>query len=616
MKSKVIFSLITIAAALLARAQQPTPAPEWLWGPGLGIYASTVTPAFARDLGISQEKGLLVLAIVRGSVADQAGLKPGDVITGLAGREAWSEDKKQARIDFVRTGQSRSVNVVSSKVPADKDSDLLQLDVPQRPPQTFLVDPSGSGNFRTIAGALYHARAGDTITLAAGRYTESVFVHAGVTIRPAANSVVSIEPNQAWILKGPGTFDLSGLIFNGAGLRVDNVDKASLSGDTFVLAEKKTGVLLLNSHNITVAKCNFRGAAESSGIAAYTSNFIVADSVFAENGDLAISIADHSQADIQKNLMEGNHNGISARDSSVRATKNIITGDFDPDKKDNSGIGLRAENSEATFTNNAVRRHYVGLVLVDAPSSAKISDNTVTQGMHAMVILGSGAALNKNLIVQNGGDGLYVGVREKEKQTSPQEVIIHQNTISQNEGTAIKAQRFNHLTITENLIEANHWGVMADHASVSLENNTIVLQRSTGINIESASDADIYNNIVAFNGFGLFLDVTSHRESGYNDVFGNLVNTEFPLHDGNYGRSDRYTTRDNRKVPIEVYPAYDLKARTDLDVDPGFVKVGSNYTLKAASPLVRIRGKNGRYLGAYAPSVVPVHLARPRPQKQ
>lgn len=615
MKSKFILSLVTFAAVLLA-AQQPAPAPEWLWGPGLGIYASTVTPAFARDLGISQEKGLLVLAIVRGSVADQAGLKPGDVITGLAGREAWSEDKKQARIDFVHDGQSRSANVLSSEIPADKDNDLLQLETPQRSPQTFVVDPSGSGNFRTIAGALYHARVGDTITLAPGRYTESVFVHAGVTIRPAANSVVSIEPSQPWILKGPGTFDISDLIFTGTGLRIENADKAALSRDTFLLSQKKNGVLLLNSHNVMVAKCNFRGAGETSGIAAYTSQFTVADSVFADNGNVAISIAEHSQADIQKNLMEANHNGISARDSGVNAQKNIITGDFDPDKKDNSGIGLRAENSAAAFANNAIRRYYAGLVLVNGSSPAKISGNTVTQGMHAVVILSSGAALNKNLIVQNGGDGLYVGLREKEKQLSPQEVTINQNTISQNEGTAIRVQRFNHLTITENLIEANHWGITADHASVSLENNTVVLQRSTAINIEGPSDARIYNNIVAFNGFGLFLDVASHRESGYNDVFGNLVNTDFPLHDGNYGRSDRYITRDNRKVPIEVYPAYDLKARTDLDVDPGFVKVGSNYTLKPASALARIRGKNGRYLGAYASSAVPVHSARPRLQKQ
>ena len=77
------------------------------------------------------------------------------------------------------------------------------------------------------------------------------------------------------------------------------------------------------------------------------------------------------------------------------------------------------------------------------------------------------------------------------------------------------------------------------------------------------------------------------------------------MHDGNYGRSDYYTTHDKRKIPIEVYPAYDMKAQTDLSVDPGFAKVGSDYTLKPTSPLAKVRGEGGRYLGAYALTAAP-----------
>jgi nitrous oxidase accessory protein NosD len=277
---------------------------------------------------------------------------------------------------------------------------------------------------------------------------------------------------------------------------------------------------------------------------------------------------------------------------------------------------LRAEKSTVTFNKNSVRQYFRGMLLVNTSTAAGISDNTVTQSQYAIILLGSNANITKNLIIQNKGDGVYIGMPEKQNQTAPQEVTISQNTISQNE-TAVDAETFNHLTVKENLIEANQWGVRAVHASVSLENNTIVLQKSTAINLGKGADARMYNNIVALNGFGIFAHVESRRESGHNDVFGNLVSTDFPLRDGNYGRSDYYTAHDKRKIPIEVYPAYDMKAPTDLSVDPGFTKVGSDYTLKPGSPLAKIRGEGGRYLGAYAVTAAPARqaLAVRRPAK-
>jgi hypothetical protein len=94
-------------------------------------------------------------------------------------------------------------------------------------------------------------------------------------------------------------------------------------------------------------------------------------------------------------------------------------------------------------------------------------------------------------------------------------------------------------------------------------------------------------------------------------VFGNLVSTDFPLHDGNYGRSDYFTTRDNRKVPIEVYPAYDMKASSDISVDPSFTKLGSDYTLKPTSVLLKMRGEDGKLMGAYVNPSAPAATVHP-----
>jgi parallel beta-helix repeat protein len=614
MKPIKIFFVLVAAIGSVAYAQQSSP--EWMWSPGLGLYLSTVTPELAKDAGLSQEKGFLVVATERGGPADKAGVKPGDIITSLSAREAWSEEGKQARIELSRDGKTQSIDLVSHKAAADATPELVLPEVTPGPPTTYFVDPAGSEKFRTITGALYRAKAGDTITLKPGRYTESVLVRPGVIIRASEPGSVRIEPARPWILQRADSSEISNLIFVGSGLWIENTQKASLTGNTVVVPQKKTGLTLLNSHDVTVTRCNFQGAAETFGIDADRSALVVSDSVFTENGYWAISLRNNSQADIHKNLMEGNQNGINASDSSVVAERNIITGVWDPDKKDSGGIGFRAEKSAATWNKNSIRRYSRGFVSVNSSSPAKVSDNTISQNLHAIVLLASDANLSKNLIIQNRGSGVYVGVPEKEEQSKPQEVTISQNTIAQSEGTAINAESFNHLTITQNLIEANHWGIRVDSASATLENNTIVLQSSTGINVQGKSEARIYNNIVAFNGFGIFADVASHREAGYNDVYGNLISTDFPLRDGNYGRSDRFTTHGNQKVPIEVYPAYDLKGSTDLSVDPGFVKIGSDYTLKATSSLARIRGEKGRYLGAYAPVVTPLRTVQAQGRKK
>jgi hypothetical protein len=597
-------SLMLLAAVGTYAQQQPTI--DWMWSPGIGVYASTITPALVKEDGLGRDKGLLVLATMRGGPADKAGLKPGDIIVTMSMTDAWTQEGKSSRIDFMRGSQTLSGNLVSGKISAAKATDIIHLDVAARPPQTFVVDPGGSGNFTTIAGALFHSKSGDTIVIKPGLYKESVFVRPGVTIRPSEKSLTRIETSGSWLLKGPGAFDISDLIFSQSGLRIENAEKTTLSGNTFLVATKQTGVVLVSSSNVTVAGCNFQGTAESSGIEAYGSQFEVSDGVFADHGSWAISLMSNSKANIHKNLLQGNRNGVTVYDSSLTAERNILTGDWDPDKEKTSGIGLRAEKSTVTFNKNSMRRYFRGVVMVNDSVPATLSDNTLTQSQYAVILLGSNANITKNLIIQNQGSGVYIGMPDKQKQSSPQEVTITQNTISQN-ATAIDAETFNHVIVKENLIEANQWGVRAVHSSISLENNTIALQKSTAINLEKGTDARMYNNIVALNGFGIFAHVDSRRESGYNDVFGNLVNNDFPLHDGNYGRSDYYTTHDKRKVPIEVYPAYDMKSPTDLSVDPGFTKVGSDYTLKPTSALAKIRGEGGRNLGAF---VLPAAPAR------
>ena len=53
----------------------------------IGIVAQTITPAIAKGLGLAQDWGVIAADVDPDGPADKAGLKPGDIIDSLGGRE-------------------------------------------------------------------------------------------------------------------------------------------------------------------------------------------------------------------------------------------------------------------------------------------------------------------------------------------------------------------------------------------------------------------------------------------------------------------------------------------------------------------------------------------------
>jgi serine protease Do len=96
----------------------------------LGVTIQKVTPELAREFGLSKPSGALVTDVFKGSPAERAGLKRGDVIVELNDREikdveslrnriAQSEVGSTVRLEIKRDGKTIYLDVVITELPED-----------------------------------------------------------------------------------------------------------------------------------------------------------------------------------------------------------------------------------------------------------------------------------------------------------------------------------------------------------------------------------------------------------------------------------------------------------------------------------------------------------------
>jgi serine protease Do len=96
----------------------------------IGAVTATITPEEARRTGLRASRGALVARVISGSPAAAAGLKPGDIITAVAGkpvdsREAFSTftatvpSGQPLPLTISRDGATQSVSVRPSDAPRD-----------------------------------------------------------------------------------------------------------------------------------------------------------------------------------------------------------------------------------------------------------------------------------------------------------------------------------------------------------------------------------------------------------------------------------------------------------------------------------------------------------------
>jgi serine protease Do/serine protease DegQ len=81
----------------------------------LGVQVEDLTPDTAKVMGLSVDTGALVSRVVRGSPADKAGIKAGDVVTALNDQALEGSADLRNRIGLIAPGSSVKLSVIRKK---------------------------------------------------------------------------------------------------------------------------------------------------------------------------------------------------------------------------------------------------------------------------------------------------------------------------------------------------------------------------------------------------------------------------------------------------------------------------------------------------------------------
>ena len=78
----------------------------------IGVSIQNLTPDLSEAFGLDTLNGALITSVERGSSAERAGLRRGDLVIALNGRDVRNSTDLRNRIGLVRVGDSVTVTIV------------------------------------------------------------------------------------------------------------------------------------------------------------------------------------------------------------------------------------------------------------------------------------------------------------------------------------------------------------------------------------------------------------------------------------------------------------------------------------------------------------------------
>ena len=130
----------------------------------LGVRIQPVTDDLAASLGLPRNRGEFVQAVEPGQAADRAGIRAGDVVTRVAGKEVTDQQtlsflvanvapRERIPIDLYRDGRRRTVTATVARRPSEEELAQAQMFDPDNQDQDSLPTP-GQGDGGAIAERL------------------------------------------------------------------------------------------------------------------------------------------------------------------------------------------------------------------------------------------------------------------------------------------------------------------------------------------------------------------------------------------------------------------------------------------------------------------------------
>ena len=128
----------------------------------LGVRIGPVNDDIAEALGLSEKRGEFIQSVEPGEAADQAGLRPGDIVTKVNGRDVTQDETlsylianiepgTRVPLEIFRDGQRRTINVTVGKRPSEEEF-LGRYDAEQPEGDQLAPAPSQGGVIEETLG--------------------------------------------------------------------------------------------------------------------------------------------------------------------------------------------------------------------------------------------------------------------------------------------------------------------------------------------------------------------------------------------------------------------------------------------------------------------------------